>query len=237
MKVETTRSGGTTSRYSPLNGCSWPSGPRRTKRQEPPGRTSISQTVSVEPCGPHHRFRCSGLLIASKTSRRGAPKSRVRTISRSEGNVTWRPAGFSSAGFAASRSGDCAATAPVLRFAAVTFLLLSLKFVEVIAQAVEALFPEPAVLSDPIRDLPQRLRVEAAGPPLRPPALRDQAGALQHLEVLGHGGQGHVERLGELLDRGLARGEPREDRAAGRVGEGREGGAELVGRHRIIPSG
>jgi hypothetical protein len=40
--------------------------------------------VFVKPSGPHHCAACSGLVHASKTSPRGASKSRVVTISRSE---------------------------------------------------------------------------------------------------------------------------------------------------------
>ena len=38
----------------------------------------------VNPCGPHQIFRCSGSVHALKTRSRGAAKTRVLTISRSE---------------------------------------------------------------------------------------------------------------------------------------------------------
>ena len=49
--------------------------------------------------------------------------------------------------------------------------------------------------------------------------------------MLGDGRQAHGERLGQFGHRGLAAGEPRQDRAPGRIGERGEGGAEAVGRH------
>ena len=54
------------------------------------------------------------------------------------------------------------------------------------------------------------------------------------LRWLGDGGAAHLEGLGDLGDRGLAKREPREDSAAGRIGEGGEGGAELVAGHLYI---
>ena len=111
------------------------------------------------------------------------------------------------------------------------FLLLCLQGLKIAIQAVETLFPELAVLLDKIGGLVQRRRIELAGPPLRLAAARDQAGALQHLEVLGDRGRGHLEWRGELGDRSLARGESRQDRTAGWIGESGEGGAEVIGGH------
>src|SRR5262249_17470583 len=67
---------------------SLPSGPRNTKRKPPPTRRSTSQTTSDQPRGPNQRLSSSGLVNASHTSRRGASKTRVSTISRSVGVVT-----------------------------------------------------------------------------------------------------------------------------------------------------
>src|SRR5947209_4702066 len=70
---------------------------------------------------------------------------------------------------------------------AVTVLLLVLKFLEVEVEAVEPLFPDLAVMEDPIVDLLERLCLQLAGPELRVAAADDEAGPLQHLEVLGDG--------------------------------------------------
>lgn len=118
-----------------------------------------------------------------------------------------------------------------LWLAAVIFFLLCLKFVEVIFQAVETLVPELAILLHPIGNVAQWLRFEPAGPPLRLATLRDQAGALQYLEMLGNGGRAYLERLGELRDRCFARRETRKDRAASRIGECGEDSAEVIGWH------
>src|SRR6185312_6694871 len=91
-----------------------------------------------------------------------------------------------------------AAAAPRSLFVAVIVLLPFLEFSEILIESIETLVPEPAVVLHPIRDLTQRLRGQAAWPPLRLAPPSDQSGALQDLQVLGHGGQGHVERLGEL---------------------------------------
>src|SRR5271167_763672 len=61
-----------------------------TKRQTPPTLRSISQTESVQARGPRpQRLRSSGLVKQSKTSLRGASKTRIRAISRSFGVVTF----------------------------------------------------------------------------------------------------------------------------------------------------
>src|SRR3989304_4679078 len=60
-----------------------------TQRQAPPTRRSTSQTTRFQPGGPPaQRLRSSGLVEASKTSRRGASKTRVMAISRSDGILT-----------------------------------------------------------------------------------------------------------------------------------------------------
>jgi hypothetical protein len=92
-------------------------------------------------------------------------------------------------------------------------------------------------LRDPVSDVFQGRRLELAGPPLRHAAARDQARALEHLEVLRDGGKAHPEGLRQLGDRSLPRRESGEDRAPRRVGESREGGGEAIGRHGNEPVG
>src|SRR5712691_1734577 len=126
-----------------------------------------------------------------------------------------------------------------LLFAAISFLLalnvlrlvLALQFLEVAAQLVEALLPVASVVLDPVGDVLERIGLEPAGPPLRLAAALDQARALEDLEVLGDCGKADVERLGQLQDRGFARGETREDRAPRGIGEGGKSRAEAVGGH------
>jgi len=50
----------------------------------------------------------------------------------------------------------------------------------------------------------------------------------QHLQMLGHRRPAHREGLGDLADARLAQRQPRQDRAAGGVGQGGEGVAERV---------
>src|SRR5262245_46991946 len=114
---------------------------------------------------------------------------------------------------------------------AAILLLLRLQFAQVIVQAVETLFPEAAITFQPVVHLLERTRLDATGPPLRLAPAQDQAGALQHLEMLGDGGKAHVEGFGELGHRGFAGRKPGQDGPARRVGQGREGGAEAIRQH------
>ena len=59
----------------------------------------------------------------------------------------------------------------------------------------------------------------------------DEARALEHLEVAGHGGEADGQRLRKIAHRRLALRELAQKRAPGRIGERGEGGAELVRRH------
>src|SRR5262249_59096091 len=77
---------------------------------------------------------------------------------------------------------------------AITFLLLLLQFNQKSVEALKACVPEAAIVFEPVGHVLERCRFEPAGPPLRLATLRDQASALQHLEVLGHGGWGACAR-------------------------------------------
>ncbi len=57
---------------------------------------------------------------------------------------------------------------------------------------------------------------------------RREPGALEHADVLGDGRQRHVEPAGELADGMIAGGEPGEDFAPGRIGEGGERDVESL---------
>src|SRR5262245_21976292 len=189
----------------PLSRCSVPSGARITLRQAPPGRSSPSEWGTVNPLGAHHLSRCSLRIHAWNTRLRGASKTRVTSSALS-------PIWVAALGFA---------------FAAI-LLLLRLQFAQVIVQAIETLLPESAVTFQPVVHLLERTRLDAAGPPLRLAPAQDQAGALQHLEMLGDGGKAHVEGFGEFRHRGFAGRKPRQNGPARRIGQGREGGAEAI---------
>ena len=85
---------------------------------------------------------------------------------------------------------------------------------------VEPAFPQRAVLRDPVGDVAESGRVDAAGPPLGVPPLHHEAGVLEHLEVLRHARQGHRERLRELADRSRR---PAPAAPGSRAGWGRRG--------------
>ena len=93
-------------------------------------------------------------------------------------------------------------------------------------EAVELPVPETAVERDPCRRVAQRRRLQAALPDAPGLARVDQAGVGKHAQVLGHRGQGHVVRFGQLHDGAIALRQFGEDRAPGRVGERAEGGGQ-----------
>src|SRR5829696_439087 len=117
-------------------------------------------------------------------------------------------------------------------FPSATSFLPGLNFLQISVEPIEALFPKPAVVLDPVRRVFQRARLQPRRAPLRFAAARNQAGALQYLQVLRHGGSADVERLCQFGDGSFAQGEPCEDGAPRRVGEGRERRAKAIGRHK-----
>ena len=134
---------------------------------------------------------------------------------------------------AISRSdGVVTSSVPVFVIGRSPFLLvLSLHLVEQGVQALEVALPELAVALQPFGGFRERLGLEPARPSLRVAAARDQAGALQHLEVLGDRGLAHRERLGQLRHGRLTRREPGEDRPPGRIRERRERRVETIVHH------
>src|SRR5687768_11772404 len=125
---------------------------------------------------------CSGLVMASKTRRRGASNSRVRPISRSEGVVTLKVSLF-------------AALLTGMSF------LLRFELLQIGLEAIEPLFPDRAIALRPFGHFFQRCRFEPAGPPLRLAPPDDQSSPLEDAQVFGDGGHAHLERLGQFGDR------------------------------------
>src|SRR5262245_12072777 len=189
-----------------------------TKRHTPPGRKSWACVVVVKPFGPHHCARCFGSVHTENTNARGASNTREPMIERG------------------SRSRS------ILFFTVIVFyplglFRLGLQYLQVVVEPIEPLFPESAILLEPLVGFPKSAHIDSAGTHLRIPATRDESGALEDLQVLGNRRKAHVERLGELQHGRLAKCEPREDCPPRRVGEGCEGAAETIGRHvRIKPS-
>src|SRR5262245_10080403 len=101
---------------------------------------------------------------------------------------------------------------------------LASQFIEDMIETRKRDFPELTVLVEPRARLGQALRFEPAGSALRVAVPRNQPGLLQHLQVFGDRRLSHVERLGELVDSGLAERQPGEDGPPRRVRQRREGG-------------
>src|SRR6266540_341867 len=152
---------------------------------------------------------CSHEECASNTRSRGASKTRVMTISRSDGVVM---------------------VSFLLPLPPIALLLSSsLELVQVLVKPVVGLFPEPPVPLGPLGNLLERSRLQAGRPPLPLPAPRDEPGALQHLEVLRDRRQAHLERLRQLGDGSLPRRQSGEDRPARGIRERPEGAVQPFG--------
>ena len=97
---------------------------------------------------------------------------------------------------------------------------------QVLGESVEALFPEGAVVRDPVGGGRKRFRVETTvvDPPLA--AALDESRLFENPDVPRDGGQRDIEGLGEVGDPGLSERQPREDGPPCRVREGREGSIE-----------
>lgn len=100
--------------------------------------------------------------------------------------------------------------------------------VEIALQCIELQFPEAPVVGKPGGGVAQRLGAQ-------PHAMRtaqyfavDEAGMLEHAQVLGDRRQRHAEGCRQFGDASLAVHESAEDGAARAVGEGREHRIETV---------
>src|SRR5215472_12003915 len=164
--------------------------------------------------GTHHCRNSSASVHASNTTSRGPSIVRVTTSSCSDVRST------------VVRSIVVVSSA-ALRVSIVLLLPSSLR--DDLLQLVEPCIPDPALLLDPRRLVLEAARAEPAGP--HPPDLlgRDEAGLLQHPDVLAHAGEGHVECLGQIRDRRVAASQPLQHATAGGVREGRERGIESTG--------
>lgn len=117
------------------------------------------------------------------------------------------------------------------------FVLFLLKFFQVVLEAVKALFPEDAVVFQPVHGLLHRLGLDAAGAPLGVASAADELGAFQHLQVLGDGGKAHAERGGQVVHRNLPlSSEARKDGPPGRIGQGGKRSGEVIGGHFFVRS-
>src|SRR5262245_20002236 len=99
--------------------------------------------------------------------------------------------------------------------AIVVLLPRVLKLAEVLVESVVALTEELLVPLEPRRDVSQRLGLQPAGTPLRLATLLDEAGSLEHLQVLRDRRQAHIERRRQVAHRRLAVGKSGDDRPTG----------------------
>src|SRR5580704_3725379 len=190
----------------------------------------------VQPSGPRsQRWISSGLVKASQTRVRGASKTRVMTISRSPRAVTFRAPELDILGSVVSEQ-LLVSVMPeffmeffLLSFRAGTLFLVRLHFSQQSVEPLEPALPELAVTLEPCRGVGQWLGFEAARPPLGVAAAGNQTGAFQHFQVLGDCRLRHRKRLGQLSYGSFSRGEPGQDGAAGRIGQGGEGRVQING--------
>src|SRR6266542_4848437 len=154
---------------------------------------------------------CSHELCASNTRSRGASRTMIITISRSDGVVT---------------------VSSLLPLSPIALLLSSsLDLVQVLVESVVTLLPEAPISLGPLGDLPERPSIEPGGPPLPLSASSYQPRSLEYLQVLRDRREAHIEWLRQLGDRGLSRRQPRENRPSRGIREGRERAVQPIGRH------
>ena len=123
-----------------------------------------------------------------------------------------------------------------------TVFLLLLHLLEVIVQACKLPFPEAAKGLDPVSDILERNRDKPAWTPLRVAPAHYQAGALQHVQVLGDRGLAQGEGLHEFRYIRFSSRETSEDSASCGIPKRAEGQVKavrvLINLHMaILPNG
>src|SRR5262245_44500050 len=118
-------------------------------------------------------------------------------------------------------------SATLFLWARITFSFA--EFLEVGGHLVEALLPEAPIDRQPVVDGLKAVWFELARPPLGLAAARNEACALEHLEMPRDRRQADLEGLGQLVHGGLAVCEARENGASRWGGQGRKGGRQQVG--------
>jgi hypothetical protein len=95
-------------------------------------------------------------------------------------------------------------------------------------EPVVALVPVLAIASQPYSRRAQWLRFEVAEAGGGAAVARDQTGLFEHLEVTRDGWLRHPKGCGQLRNGRIARGQPREERAASGIGQRTKHSAELI---------
>ena len=99
-------------------------------------------------------------------------------------------------------------------------------FLQIFCQSIEPLLPETPVTLDPINRFFHGSGDKAAAAHAPVLFLPEQAGPLQHAQVLGDGRQRDVERLCQPHHRRGAPRQPRQHGPPGGVGQGRKSGVQ-----------
>ena len=100
-------------------------------------------------------------------------------------------------------------------------------------ECAELLLVDQPVAVDPLGECFERGGVEVHRATLGVAGARDEAGLLEHLDVLRDRLLGDLERFGELVDRGRPAAQAGDDAATHRVGQRHEGAVEAVVGARI----
>lgn len=108
------------------------------------------------------------------------------------------------------------------------FLFVWLHFIEQRVQPLEPTFPEFSVTLQPCGRLSHRLGFKAAGTALRVTPAGNQAGTLQHAQMLGDGRLRHFEGRSQLRHRSFPERKTRQDGATRGIRQSREGGIQPV---------
>src|SRR2546422_9913846 len=168
--------------------CPW-YGPRRSATHSVTCRRPAGQSRTQASSTPADPGAISLATRASSRRRTPYPAARrTRASSLPRGRSGSQSSWLRSASFGS----------PLLRFHVLEqrvhcLLLLALQLLQHRIEACEVRLPDAAVALDPIGRLGERPRLELAGPALRLAATGDQAGSLEHLEVLGDRRLTHVE--------------------------------------------
>ena len=94
-------------------------------------------------------------------------------------------------------------------------------------EALKILFPERTIVFEPVDGLAERTGINPPRPALRVAAMGDEAGALQHFEMLGDRRLADREWFGELRDRRFAGRQTSQNRAPRWIRESGERRVEL----------
>ena len=185
------------------------------------------EDLGLHPIGPTQRANSSGSVWARISCAGVASKSRVMRIIGRVGVGLDRDL--------VAVAGGAHDAAPCWRFRSSGGLFVAAHLGQDGVEAVVALLGLLAVPLDPLRHQVEDLRFEMARPPLGVLALAHQARVGQHLDVLRHGLDGDVVRIGQLPDGGVAHGEAGHHVAPRRIGECGEDSGQLVVGHARPP--